>query len=112
MRTQWIKANPEEPIEIHECEVGFFFENNARKEVNKFLGGELEFVSVMYNKKHAFMLTNEIGALNGMPVNARATDIYHTAVVKPKCEFEGRLYIPGEYGQIHGDVILVEEQMR
>ena len=110
MRTQWIKADIDEPIEVHEMPEKFFF-NDQWDEINKFIGGDFEFVTVLYEGKPRYMLCNEIGALSNMPINPRATNIYHNAQVKPRCKADGIRYIPKNYSQIHGDVILVEEQM-
>lgn len=105
MKTQWIKADPKEPIEEHEMPDSFFF-NDQRAEVNKFLGGEFEFVQVLYENKPRYMLVNEIGAMIPLPRNIRATDIYHNAM-----RARGKDWPIDSPPFIHGDVILVEEQM-
>ena len=111
MKTQWIPTDSKEPIEEHECEDRFFFEHNARQEVDRYLGGNFEFVTVLHDGKRRYMLVNEFGATIPLPVNARATDIYHNAQVKPQCKSLGIEYNADQYAQIHGPAILVEEEM-
>lgn len=111
MKTQWIPSDSAEPIEEHECQDQFFFLPDPRAMVGEFLGGQFEFVQVLYDDKPMYMLVHEMGAMIPLPVNARATDIYHTAVVKPRCKEECKDYRPGDYAQIHGPAILVMEQM-
>lgn len=116
MKTQWIPTDNAEPIEEHECEDQFFFSNDTmvganREDIKAYLGGDFEFVQVLHEDKPMYMLVHEMGAMIPLPVNARATDIYHTAVVKPRCKDKGFDYNPQDYAQIHGPAILVMEQM-
>ena len=112
MKTQWIPANEAEPIVEAEETGSFYFDAWGRERVHEYLGGNFEFVQVCDDGgKPMYMLVNEIGSLLYLPINPRATDIYHNAVVKKQCEKQGVLYIPSNYAQIHGPAILCMERM-
>jgi hypothetical protein len=110
MITNWIPVDPAEPVEEHNLPENFFFEG-SRETVKEYLGGSFEFVQVLVNNEPMYMLVHEVGALIPLPVNLRATDHYHNAQVKPRCEADGIEYVASDFAQIHGPAILVRERM-
>jgi hypothetical protein len=65
-------------------------------EICRLIGcGTLDTVTID-RKRQTVMFVNDSGVLDGKPVNAKATALYH-AVCKP-----------GTVHQIHGDVVIVE----
>ena len=66
-------------------------------------GGMLECVSVLFNGKPCDMLVDESGAVNGLPVNSRASLIYWTATCQGKT---GAPFDPLFGPLIHGRAIL------
>ena len=70
------------------------------------VGGDVEYVAVLYKNKRTYMVVNEMGAMavHGrppLPVNKAATEIYHAASRARGLDWAG----PPE---IHGDVLLLE----
>lgn len=81
------------------------------------VGGNIEFVTVIFNGKPATMIVNEIGASTDpavnpsgqLPANARATAIYWTATIRG---ITGQPFNPLEMPMVHGTVVLVEKDKR
>ena len=72
----------------------------------RFNGSHLEFVWVLHNNKRTLMIVDELGAIpvkSGypLPINMKATDIYHNASRSRGKDWVGPPYI-------HGDVLLFE----
>ena len=47
--------------------------------MQEFVGGDIEHVTVLYNGKRTSMFVNDMGAMNGLPVNEAATKVYWAA---------------------------------
>lgn len=47
--------------------------------LREYVGGWIEYVSVLYKGKRTTMVVNEEGRLNDLPINERATEIYYAA---------------------------------
>lgn len=80
-------------------------------QMRDFIGDNIEFVSVLFQDKPAHMIVDEMGALKPLPVNERATSIYHNAQVKPSCKKRGIVYKAEEYAQIHGPAMVLEGRL-
>lgn len=78
----------------------------TREEVQAFVGGDIEYVQVLFEEAPCYMLVNEIGALpmnnrGPLPINAWATDVYHNAM-----RARGKDWIGPPF--IHGDIVLYQ----
>ncbi len=76
--------------------------------MQEFVGGDIELVTVLYKDKRCHMIVHGEGAIIGLLVNPIATNVYHEAVVKPRCKERKIPYIPNAYAMIHGPAILFE----
>ena len=69
-------------------------------------GNDMEHVTVIHNGKRTDMFVDEIGALKRLPVNCRATAIYHANFLQ---------YHPGEdtseLPKIHGTAVLFHRRI-
>jgi len=65
-----------------------------------YLGGDREWVHVLFKGKRTRMLVNENGIALGLPINAEATEIYHAWPRSKGMDVTGR--------HIHGNAILLE----
>lgn len=79
-------------------------------EIRKFVQGDIEFVSVRFNGKDSHMIVNDIGAIINLPMNNKATDIYHE-VVKLRCEERGVPYVKMDYHYIYGNAVVFEGRL-
>lgn len=72
-------------------------------EAKKIVGGWTETVWVLHQRKRTCMLVNETGAIQDppLPINKKATEIYHNASRARGQDWKGAPYI-------HGTVILYE----
>ena len=85
--------------------------------LRNFVGGDIEYVAVLFNGKPATMIVNEIGAVRNseinqtgpMQPNARATAIYWTATIIGRT---GVHFNPLKDPMIHGTAVLVEIDKR
>lgn len=73
--------------------------------LNKFVGGYIEVVRVLYKKKPTTMIVNEQGATNWqpgypLPVNKAATEIYHAFTISRG--------LPAPEAKIHGAAVILE----
>ena len=101
MKSHWIKPNGDR--EEHDTP-----EEPDWEEMRKFVGGDLELVSVMFKGRACHMLVHAMGAILSLDVNKEATSIYHEGVVKPGCERRGIPYRAQDYPQIHGPAVVLE----
>lgn len=74
--------------------------------VDPIIGGHLEHVTVLHKGARADMFVEEFGAVNGMPVNVAATEIYWAAS-KARGEHPERDGAP----KIHGIAVLFDERV-
>ena len=72
------------------------------KMMQEYVGGLIEVAHVQFKGKRTDMVVNEEGAINGMPINAAATVIYHIHSV------ENRTGINNQFNGIYGDAIVFE----
>jgi hypothetical protein len=68
-------------------------------------GGCTERVSVLFDGQICDMIVDESGAVNGLPINARASLIYWTATCQGKT---GAAYVPLVGPLVHGRAVLYE----
>lgn len=83
-------------------------QNGLRKQLQEIVGGDIEFVTVLYNDQRTTMVVNETGAIQNppLPVNKEASHIYHTA----QSRRDGITLDVAfrEYPRIHGDVAILD----
>lgn len=85
--------------------------------LRNFVGGNIEYVAVLFNGKPATMIVNETGAVRDseinptgpMQPNARATAIYWTATIIKRT---GVPFDPLRGPMIHGTAVLIEIDKR
>lgn len=70
-RVHWIPANPDEPILISAQPSA-----PAYNDMKEYVGGYIEFVTVLFNGHQEQMIVNEEGILLDLPKNDRATEVY------------------------------------
>lgn len=100
----WIKVDGTEEVieaEVSSADANAKFMEIMNKAENYF-GRYAEMVWVLHKDRRTLMLVDEIGAIMGLPVNPRATEIYHQASRAQGRDWEGPPYI-------HGDVVLFED---
>ena len=68
----WIPADTSQPITVEMKGSAPAFEK-----LQEYVGGYVEYVTVLFKGKTASMVVNEEGAITGLPVNKRATQIYY-----------------------------------
>jgi len=73
-KIQWIDSNALIPIRVEESD-----KEPAWRDMQKYVGGYLEHVSVLVDGKRAHMYVNEEGLIHGLPFNPRATEHYYAA---------------------------------
>jgi len=72
MKSRWIQPNGDE--EQHELD-----QEPTFTDMQKFVGGHIEIVNVLYQDKACHMIVHEEGMILQLPVNEVATEIYHAA---------------------------------
>lgn len=72
MKSRWIRPDG---TEEHHDTPG----EPSLDEMQKFVGGFIELVTVLYKGKKCHMIVNENGIAEGLPVNETATEIYYAA---------------------------------
>ena len=95
MRSHWINVNGTEEVKDDEGEPVW-------ADMQEFVGGHLELVSVLYKGERCHMLVHDEGAIMGFPVNMTATGIYREATRERK----GVAWVGPPY--IHGPAVVCE----
>ena len=84
-----------------------------REDLKRLVGGDIEYVSVLYKGKPTKMVVNESGAVQDppLPVNEKATEIYHAASLARKERGEDiRVLGPQRtWPKIHGVAVVLED---
>ncbi len=78
----------------------------TREEIDKFVGGDHEFISVQFNDKKNYMLVNEMPRPY-IAINEAATDIYHKGI-REQCAVRFITYRREDYQSIRGAVVIIE----
>jgi len=97
-KIQWIDSNPLIPIRVEESD-----KEPEWADMQKYVDGYLEHVSVLVDGKRAHMYVNEEGLIHGLPSNPRATAHYFRASRE-----RGIDPLPGSPG-IVGQAILITD---
>lgn len=79
--------------------------------LRELVGGDIEYVAVIFDEKPATMIVNERGGVMNPPlaINARATAIYWTATAQG---ITGIAYEPLKAPMIYGTAVLIEHDLR
>lgn len=80
-----------------------------RAMLRELVGGDIEYVAVIFMEQPATMIVNERGAIEKLPINARATAIYWTATIQG---ITGVAFDPLTAPMIHGIAVLIEQDLR
>lgn len=81
-------------------------DRETSKKLREIIGGWIEYVHVLYKDKPTYMVVNEEGALMQLPVNLKATEIYHEAT-RRRTGMSKRAAM-GSLAWIYGDVVVLE----
>lgn len=104
MKAHFYKADG--TAEEHQIDVGAL----PMDQIKEFVEGDVEFVSVLFNGKPAHMIVNDIGAMIGLPINERATTIYHENI-QLQCQDRGMPYHRGNFSFIYGNAVVFEGRL-
>lgn len=83
-----------------------------RGKLSELVGGDIEYVAVLYKEERTYMVVNDMGAIMSppLPVNQAATRIYHAnnrARIWRGEDLSG-FGPPGSWPKIHGTAVVLE----